>query len=209
MRSPLIHRIVFTGGPCAGKSSALDRVGTWLAACGLQVFRVPEASTLLLSGGIHVAGQSLLTMRTFQRGIVEVQLAMENAFLAFARASEKETVLLLDRGIPDGAAYLPDSAWAELLGEFGHVHDRLRDERYDAVVHLMTAAIGAEAHYGTLTNAVRYETLEEAREVDERLRLAWRGHPQLSILDNATDFETKMRRVLLAVCDAVGVPVPS
>ena len=161
---PPLHRIVFTGGPCAGKSSALDRVGTWLGACGLQVFRVPEASTLLLGGGIQVAGQPLLAMRTFQRGVVEVQLALERAFFAFAGASGQASVLLLDRGIPDGAAYLPESAWEELLTELGLVHRDLRDARYDAVIHLMTAAIGAEDHYGILTNAVRYETLEEARE---------------------------------------------
>ena len=206
---PPLHRIVFTGGPCAGKSSALDRVGSWLAACGLRIFRVPEASTLLLAGGMRVAGQTPNAMRTFQRGIVEVQIALERAFFAFAGASGEASVLLLDRGIPDGAAYLPEPAWEELLGELGLVHRDLRDARYDAVIHLMTAAIGAEEHYGIQTNAVRYETLEEARVVDERLRRAWLGHPSLSVIDNATDFETKMRRVLLAVCDVVGVPAPS
>ncbi len=206
---PPIYRIVFTGGPCAGKSSALDRVGIWLGACGLHVFRVPEASTLLLGGGIQLADQSLLALRMFQRGIVEVQLALESAFLTFARATGKASVLLLDRGIPDGAAYLPESAWGELLGELGLVHCDVRDTRYDAVIHLMTAAIGAEGHYGIQTNAVRYETLEEARGVDERLRKAWFGHPRMSVIDNATDFETKMKRVLIAVCDIVGVPAPS
>ena len=206
---PPIYRIVFTGGPCGGKSSALDRVGIWLAKCGQQVFRVPEASTTLLGGGIRLSGQPPHVMRAFQRGIVEVQLAIEKAFFEFARASEKASVLLMDRGIPDGFAYLPLSDWTGLLCELGLVHHDLRDKRYDAVVHLMTAAIGAEAHYGTLTNPTRYETMEEARGVDERLRQAWLGHPRASVIDNATDFETKMHRVLVAVCDVVGVPVPS
>jgi predicted ATPase len=206
---PPIHRIVLTGGPCAGKSSALDRVGAWLADCGIQVFRVPEASTLLLGGGIDLAGRPRPVLQAFQRGIVEVQLALEDAFSRLARASEKASVLLIDRGIPDGFAYLAESEWAELLDEMGLVHHELRDRRYDAVVHLTTAAIGAEAHYGMTTNPRRYETLEEARGVDERLRAAWLGHPRASVIDNATDFETKMHGVLLAVCAIVGVPAPS
>jgi predicted ATPase len=206
---PAIHRIVFTGGPCAGKSTALDRVGEWLAACGLRVFRVPEAATLQLGGGMDLVGRPLPVLIAFQKGIVRVQLALEDSFAEFAHATGEACVLLIDRGVPDGSAYLPEAAWAELLEGLGLVHDEIRDGRYDAVVHLVTAAIGAEPHYGTATNPTRYEALVEARDVDDRLRRAWRGHPRASVIDNSTDFETKMRRVLLAVCDAVGVPAPS
>ena len=205
---PLIHRIVFTGGPCAGKSTALDRVGAWLAECGVRVYRVPEASTLLLGGGIALAGQPPAILRAFQRGIVEVQLALEDAFFGVALATGEASVLLIDRGIPDGSAYLSESAWADLLGELGLIHHELRDRRYDAVVHLTTAAIGAEAHYGSQTNPTRYETLEEARGVDERLRRGWHGHARACVIDNSTDFEAKMRRVLVAVCEVVGVDAP-
>ena len=205
---PAINRIVFTGGPCAGKSTALDRVGAWLAECGVRVYRVPEASTLLLAGGIALVGQPPPILRAFQRGIVEVQLALEDAFFGVALATGEASVLLIDRGIPDGSAYLSESAWAGLLGELGLIHHELRDQRYDAVVHLTTAAIGAEAFYGTQTNPTRYETLEEARGVDERLQRAWDGHICASVIDNSTDFEAKMRRVLVAVCAVVGVDAP-
>ena len=201
---PTIHRIVFTGGPCAGKSTALDRVGAWLGVCGVQVFRVPEAATLLLGGGIALVGQPLLLLTAFQRGIIQVQLALEDSFAGFARATGKASVLLIDRGVPDGFAYL-ESAWAELLEEMDLIHDELQ-QRYDAVIHLVTAASGAESHYGTETNPTRYEALAEARGVDDRLRRAWLEHPRVSVIDNSTDFEAKMRRVLLAVCEVVGVP---
>lgn len=205
---PSIQRIVLTGGPCAGKSTALERIAAWLHACGVQVYRVPEASTLLLRGGILVAGAPLDFMIAFQRGIVRLQLALEDAFLDFARTQQRHAVLLCDRGVVDGAAYLPTEAWQRIAGATGYTDEQLRDGRYDAVLHLVTTALGAESHYGTHTNAVRYETLDEARAVDLRLRQAWSGHPRHYVIDNSAEFETKLHRVLQAVCEIVGVSAP-
>jgi thymidylate kinase len=206
MDAPTIPRIVLTGGPCAGKSSALARVHAHLEAHGLSVYRVPEASTLLLSGGIRVKDAPLAHMVSFQVGIVRVQLALESAFDTFARAAGRPAVLLCDRGVIDGAAYLPRASWEDLLRGEGLDEVELRERRYTAVVHLVTAAYGAEGAYGTLSNAVRYEDVEGARAVDLRLREAWRGHPRLCVIDNATDFEVKLRRVVAAVSHIVGVP---
>jgi predicted ATPase len=209
MQPPVIHRIVLTGGPCAGKSTALHRIAGWLRACGIRVYHLPEASTLLLPGGIVVAGAPLEQMVTFQTGIVRVQLALEEAFGSFARAAGRHAVLLCDRGVVDGAAYLPAEGWSRVLLALGLSEGELRTSRYDVVVHMVTAALGAEAFYGTATNVVRYESLEEARQVDERLRQAWRWHPNQRVIDNASDFEGKLRRVVSVVCEVVGVPEPA
>lgn len=53
----------------------------------------------------------------------------------------------------------------------------LRDGRYDAIIHLVTAADGAEKYY-TLDNCVaRSETPELARLLDLNTQKAWLGHP--------------------------------
>jgi hypothetical protein len=207
MKPPPIRRIVLTGGPCAGKSTALEHAARWLQARDVHVYVVPEASTLLLRGGANVAGASLDRLVAFQAGILRVSLALEDGLADFARVTHEHAILLCDRGALDGGAYLPAPAWAELLDRAG-----LREQdllaRYDAVVHLVTAAAGAEAFYGTDSNAVRYETLEEASVVDLRLRDAWAGHLNLRVIDNSTDFPGKLRRVLDAVCEFAGVPGP-
>lgn len=46
-----IYRIVLTGGPCAGKSTALSHISNRLMSLGFHVFIVPEAATLLITGG--------------------------------------------------------------------------------------------------------------------------------------------------------------
>lgn len=208
MKPAPIYRIVLTGGPCAGKSTALARIHSHLEYHGVQVYRVPEAATLLLGGGILVKDAPLSHMLSFQRGIVRVQIAVEDAFDLFARLVGCKAVLLCDRGVVDGSAYLPRHAWEALLAEEQLDEVELREKRYTAVVHLVTAAHGVEHAYGTHSNAVRYEDVAGAREVDDRLRQAWVGHPNLCIIDTHPDFEVKMHRVVCAVSDIVGVPMP-
>jgi predicted ATPase len=208
MRLPEIHRIVLTGGPCAGKSTALAHVTRWLTAAGVQVYRAPEASTMLLAGGASVVGASLAQLLSFQRSVLRLTLTLEESFLNIARSSARKSVLVCDRGAMDGAAYLPAEAWKQLLDELRLEEAHLLEQRYDSIIHLVTAAIGAEDWYGAHTNSVRYESLQEARGVDERLRQAWRGHPNLHVIDNATDFDGKLHRVLCSVCEVVGLPPP-
>ncbi len=53
-------------------------------------------------------------------------------------------------------AYIEERSWQVLLDEIGFNAVQLRDNRYDAVIHLVTAASGAEDYYN-LENAARYE----------------------------------------------------
>lgn len=53
----------------------------------------------------------------------------------------------------------------------------LRDERYDIVVHLVTAALGAEEFYSSESNSARSEGFDLARHLDQLCQNAWIGHP--------------------------------
>ncbi|MCD8196369.1 MAG: hypothetical protein LUE24_04275 [Lachnospiraceae bacterium] len=44
--------------------------------------------------------------------------------------------------------------------------------------------------------------------MDDKLIAAWTGHPHLRIIDNATDFEDKMKRLLKEVASFLGEPEP-
>ena len=69
----------------------------------------------------------------------------------------------------------------------------LRDNRYDAVVHMVTAADGAEEFYANLSNEARYESVEEAVEKDRKLREAYMGHKRWVMIDNTADnFQMKI-----------------
>jgi len=82
----------------------------------------------------------------------------------------------------------------------------IRDNRYDAVIHLVTAADGAEKFYATLTGEARYESAEEAREKDELLRQAYMGHQKWFLIKNSDceNFKDKIQKTKEAVLDVLG-----
>jgi signal recognition particle GTPase len=49
-----ITRILLTGGPCAGKTTALAAISQDLTQLGYKVLVVPEAATLIMKGGAMI-----------------------------------------------------------------------------------------------------------------------------------------------------------
>ena len=85
---------------------------------------------------------------------------------------------------------------------------RATRQRYDAILHLVTAADGAESFYTLANNQTRTETPEQARGMDQRTLDCWTGHEHLYIVDNSTPFEEKIRRAVARISKLVGVPAP-
>ena len=52
----------------------------------------------------------------------------------------------------------------------------------------------------------RSEDLTMATQNDMLVGEAWVGHPYYELIDNSTDFETKMRKLTKAVTDKLGIP---
>ncbi len=57
-------------------------------------------------------------------------------------------------------AYTDDNVWQALLDETGWSTIQLRDRRYEAVIHMVTAADGAVNFYSDVNNEARYETID-------------------------------------------------
>ena len=191
--SKKITKIVITGGPCAGKSTAMSWIRNAFRQRGYNVLFVPETATELITGG--VAPWTCGSNTDYQKCQVELQLTKERLFLQAAETMPNEKILLVcDRGVMDNKAYMTAEEFDAVLQALHGEEVAWRDS-YDAVFHLVTAANGAEAFYSAANNAARYETVEEAVELDNRLAAAWTGHRYLRIIDNSTGFEDKMRRL--------------
>lgn len=203
-----VIQIVVTGGPCAGKTTALTKVEQILTKRGYKVIVVAETATELIVSGISPAEfeteffQDLLISRAINKEETALKAA-EN----LAERLGKKVVIFYDRGLMDNLAYMPMSMLEKILAKYNMTIATAR-ERYDAVLHLVTAAIGAESKYTTKNNKARTEGLKEARALDLKTKLAWVGAPHLRIIDNSTDFEKKMDRFFQEVYTVLGIPVP-
>lgn len=81
----------------------------------------------------------------------------------------------------------------------------LRDNRYNQIIHMVSAANGAEDFYSTEDHACRSEGIGLARELDYKAASAWVGHPYFDVIDNSQDFESKICRMIEAVCQKLGI----
>ncbi|OHA07430.1 MAG: hypothetical protein A2934_05575 [Candidatus Sungbacteria bacterium RIFCSPLOWO2_01_FULL_47_10] len=203
-----IPAIVITGGPCSGKSTAMARIPEKLCDYGFSALTVPEAATQLFSSGVKIGEDGIPSME-FQEYILRLQIAHEELYRnMLGRHKNPKKVLLCDRGLMDGKAYMAPDDFATLLKKMGLNEVMLRDAPYVSVIHLVTAAIGAAEFYTTANNTERKESPEEAITLDTRTLEAWVGCPHLRAIDNSTDFEGKMQRLLVSVCRVLGIPAP-
>ena len=203
-----ITRIVLTGGPAAGKTTLISRIlKEFKQDDGWKVITIPETATDLISGfGIRPFG-NCVSMLDFQYFVIDDQLHKERLALKAAQMVPEENVLVIyDRALLDDKAYITDEEVREVLASFGTTEAEILTH-YDAVLHLVTCAKGAEFAYN-FGNEARYEPVERAREMDDRTLRAWSGHPNLHVIDNSVDFEDKIHRGLNAVYEIVGHPAP-
>lgn len=207
-----IKKIVLTGGPCAGKTTALNYLAEKLSDYGFSVFTVPELATMLINAGVNLGELAATDYKKYlqiEEKMIFSQLALEDLFHGYAAlCGHKKNVILCDRGVMDILAYIEREYFDAVLASRGLKVTDLRDGRYDAIMHLVSAAFGAEEFYTLANNTARRETLEEARDAEKRTSGVWIGHPHLRAIDNSTDFELKMKRVLQAVCRVLGIPIP-
>lgn len=199
-------KIVITGGPCAGKTTAMTWISSYFTKLGYTVLFVSETATELITGG--VAPWTCGTNLDYQLCQMRLQLEKEAIYeQAAASMSAEKMLIVCDRGAMDNKAYMTDEEFACVLRKMGRTEVNLRDG-YDGVFHLVTAAKGAENVYTTANNAARTETVEQAAALDDRLLAAWTGHPHLRIIDNAYEFEQKLERLLAEICALLGEPQP-
>lgn len=177
-------RVVLTGGPGGGKTTAAD---LYRREMGEEVLLVPEAATLIYKGGFPRSGDSTIKKAT-QRAIYHVQTNLEEAH----SSHPNNRVLLCDRGTLDGAVYWPGDS-SEFYEELNTSQEK-ELARYDAVIFFETAAVGGMSIEGG--NPTRIESLQEAYALDQRMKAVWSKHPNFVFIPHNKSFIKKVNNGL-------------
>jgi predicted ATPase len=173
-------RIVLTGGPGGGKTTAADLFRREL---GERVVIVPESATILFAGGFPRSSQ-IDAQRAAQAAVFHVQRNLEDVQSALF----PDRILICDRGTIDGAAYWPNHE-RDFFESMGTTFER-ELQRYDAVVFFETAAVAGDSIEGG--NPVRTESLAQAVELDARLRQLWSRHSHFVLVPHQRSFLQKI-----------------
>jgi predicted ATPase len=180
-------RIVLTGGPAGGKTTAIEICRREFAE---RIAVVRESATLLYLGGF-VRSSEAQKIKANQTAIYQVQQSLEKN----VQDLYPGIPLICDRGTLDGAAYWPGGA----EGFFRELNTTREKEyaRYAAVLFFETAAVGEKNL--DRTNTTRTETLDEAIAINNRLQAIWSQHPKFQLISHEKSFFKKMENALRTI----------
>ncbi len=177
--------MAITGGPSGGKTTLIE---TLKKEFGSQIKVVPEAASILYSGGFPRKKSTLARIAT-QRAIYYTQQELE----AIAIGESEKSILVFDRGSLDSIAYWPNDE----DDFFKNIYSTKAKElaRYDWVMHLDTAS---NENYD-LSNPIRTETHTEALLLNEKIKMAWNGHPRRITIASDGDFLAKITKSIQVI----------
>ena len=173
-------RIVLTGGPGGGKTTALDLFRRELSG---KIAIVPEAATMVFGAGIERVTDPEV-IKEQQKTIFDLQKSLENV----QRRIHPDRLVLCDRGGLDGLAYWPGSEneFFETMGT--SLEEELN--QYDAVIFFETAAASGMGIKSN--NPIRNESEQAAIDLDKKLQGIWSRHPNYNFVSSSESFVKKI-----------------
>lgn len=182
-------KIVFTGGPCAGKTTIIDMVSKYLKEKDCEVLVVPETATQIF--GIGIRYNMINSIDKFQKIIYDFQRKQEEIIdniLNMNKNTNKKFIIIYDRGILDNKAYFDDhTGFDNLLGAAYNEIDYL--DNYDMVFNLITLADCNPKKYDLSSNEARSEDKDLALKLDRKTSNAWAGHRNMNIINSSISIE--------------------
>ena len=188
-------KIVITGGPGAGKTSALEYINKYFTDKGLAVVIVSETATEIISSGITPLN---IGQKAFQKNLLLLQLAKEKYYTEMARHLKNDSIMIFDRGALDGKAYLSAEQFEEILEETGLSEESLISS-YNALFYLESPAGKNSQFYTTENNPARSESPDEASELAEKTLSVWQSNKKLIKIENQNKFEDKMKHLIVKI----------
>lgn len=191
----MVKRIVLTGGPCGGKTTAIKEIRKKFENENYVVLNINETATEIMQMGIKPFGDNSISMYEFQKYVFSEQLQNEQMLEKYIKEnSNKNIIALYDRCIIDNKSYVSTDEFNKLMNEF-NINEKEYINRFDLFIHMVSAAIGTN-EYTLSNNEARSESKIEAKEKDDKIKECYKDVPNHFIADNSTDFNDKVDKVI-------------
>lgn len=217
--------IPFDGGPCGGKTTIMSVASREVSDKGWTVYVAPEQATLLKLAGMQIKEAIALAVEKGDIGkLVQYESILLGAYYNFRQmlfrciqieldaGNMQKSVIFEDRAEIGIRAYLPqgsegDDIFKEILRENDlRIGDLMKFYEDSGMIHMTTAAKGAEEFYTTANNEARDESPEVARMIDQWIEDAWNGLVSARIVGNESSFDAKIKNALGHVYHFLGEP---
>jgi hypothetical protein len=83
----------------------------------------------------------------FQENLLKTMVQIENTFFELAETCTRNCLIICDRGAMDASAFIAKDKWEYLMSKNNWNEIDLRDTRYNHIIHMVSAANGAQAFY--------------------------------------------------------------
>lgn len=83
-------------------------------------------------------------------------IQIENTYFELGKSSKRNCLIICDRGVMDASAYIETDKWEEMKKSNGWNEIEMRDNRYNQIVHMVSAANGAEEFYSTEVRRLKF-----------------------------------------------------
>lgn len=194
-----IITIVITGAASSGKTSIMRELSCQLKSQDILVYTLQETATELLESGFS----SRINKKLFQSSLFDFQLSRECIYREYISSFiNKTAVLLIDRSLLDGAVYISDEDFHDIISKYGMTRQSIL-ARYDAVIQLQSSVL-VEDYQQTKNNEYRQEiSAEECIAQDRMLKELYHNHSNYEYIKAEADFETKLANAAFTVQEII------
>lgn len=192
-----VPTIVITGGPRSGKTAVVDYLSYKLALDDFTVFRLNEIASSMIQSGLtpsRFKDPYEFQSELFNRQKEEEEKLLEAAEVTMSEIDDQHAVIICDRGLQDGRAYVSHAEFDRIVAAAGISKEELRD-RYTGVVHLETME---KQPVSEIINPARLEEEDELLDLAAATKTAWSDVPTTTIHAHV-DMDIKLREAENAV----------
>lgn len=175
-----VPMIVITGGPRSGKTAVVDYLSYKLARDGFTVFRLSEIASSMIQSGLtpsRFKDPYEFQSELFSRQKKEEEKLLETAESAIGETDDQRAVIICDRGLQDGRAYVSHAEFNRIVAAAGISKEELRD-RYAGVVLLETME---KQPISEVINTARLEEENRLLVLASATKTAWSDVPTITI----------------------------